>query len=213
MSQTPSLIPYTGGALSTNAFLIPGAEKGSWIAFDAPEGLAAEAKRQGWKIEALVLTHGHFDHVWDAGRIEADHGCPVYLHPADRPLVENIDYLTRFGIRERFPLVKTLTDLELPPQGTVPWKVGGRDFTLFHIPGHSPGSIAFYEPTEARIFGGDILFAGAVGRWDFPGGSQSDLLNGIKNHLLPLPDAVVVYPGHGPETTIGDERRDNPYLA
>ncbi|HEY8964900.1 MAG TPA: MBL fold metallo-hydrolase, partial [Candidatus Methylacidiphilales bacterium] len=152
---------YTGGSLETNAYLVPGSSDGKWIAFDAPQGLAAEAKRRGWKIEALVLTHGHFDHVWDAGIVEAEHECPVYVHPADRPIVANIDYLAMFGIRERFPLVKTLTEIAVPDKGTAPWAVAGREFTLFHIPGHSPGSVAFYEAGEKRIFGGDILFAGA----------------------------------------------------
>lgn len=90
--------------------------------------------------------------------------------------------------------------------------VRGRDFQLFHIPGHSLGSVAFYDKAEARVLGGDVLFAGAVGRWDLPGGSQKTLLEGIARHLVPLPDETVVYPGHGPATTIGQEKRTNRYL-
>jgi glyoxylase-like metal-dependent hydrolase (beta-lactamase superfamily II) len=202
---------YTGGALETHAYLIPGSA-GGYLCFDAPEGLAAVVKEKGLKIEALILTHGHFDHIWDAGRIEAEHNCPVYLHPADRLLAANIEYLDRFGISERFPLVKNLTELPVPSRGKLDWSCGGRNFELFHIPGHSPGSIAFYEKAEGHILGGDILFSGGVGRWDLPGGSQQSLLEGIVQHLLPLPDETTVYPGHGPATTIGMERRTNRYL-
>jgi hydroxyacylglutathione hydrolase len=210
MTSMNSFETYTGGALETNACLIPG--KTGYLCFDAPQGLAEEARLRGWKIEALLLTHGHFDHVWDAGRIEAEHGCPVYVHADDAPLLRDISYLTMFGIRETFPLVKTLSDLPVPAKGGLAWSVGGRDFTLFHIPGHSLGSVAFYEAAEGRVFGGDVLFAGGVGRWDLPGGSRETLLAGIARHLLPLPDAVAVYPGHGPATTIGRERKGNPYL-
>jgi glyoxylase-like metal-dependent hydrolase (beta-lactamase superfamily II) len=201
---------YTGGGLETNAYLIPG-ETG-WLCFDAPEGLAEEARRRRWKIEALFLTHGHFDHVWDAWVIEAEHGCPVYVHPADAPLLRDISYLKMFGIRETFPLVQTLSELPVPDRGSLQWTVGEREFTLFHIPGHSLGSVAFYEPEESRIFGGDVLFAGGVGRWDLPGGSREALISGITRHLLFLPEATEVWPGHGPGTTIGREKASNPYL-
>ena len=206
----PAPFCFTGGRLETNAYLIPGRD--GLLCFDAPEGLADEARRQGWKIEALLLTHGHFDHIWDAGRIEAEHGCPVYLHPFDAPLAASIDYLSLFGIEERFPLVKTLIDLDVPTESDLPWAIGGRKFTLFHIPGHSAGSVAFYEPAEQRIFGGDILFAGGVGRWDLPGGSRETLIDGIRRHLMPLPAATAVHPGHGPATTIGREKASNPYV-
>jgi hydroxyacylglutathione hydrolase len=211
-SSPSDLLGFTGGKLETNAYLIPGATPGGWICFDAPEGLAEEVADQGLKIEALVLTHGHFDHIWDAARIEEAHGCPVYLHALDQPLAKNIDYLSLFGIEARFPLVKTLSALDVPERGSAPWTVGGRSFILSHIPGHSAGSIAFYEPAEQRIFGGDILFAGGVGRWDLPGGNRETLIEGIRRHLLPLPPQTAVHPGHGPATTIGEEKESNPYI-
>ena len=209
-SDSHEPLVYIGGGLETNAYLIPG-DKG-WICFDAPEGLAEQARVEGWKIEALLLTHGHFDHVWDAGRIEAEHGCPVFVHAADAPLLRDISYLRMFGIQETFPLVQTLSDLPVPALGSLPWEAAGRKFMLYHIPGHSPGSVAFYEAEESRVFGGDVLFAGGVGRWDLPGGSQKTLVSGIVRHLLPLPEATTVWPGHGPGTTIGREKASNPYL-
>jgi glyoxylase-like metal-dependent hydrolase (beta-lactamase superfamily II) len=92
------------------------------------------------------------------------------------------------------------------------WREGGVEFQILEVPGHCPGSLCFFEKSERVLFGGDVLFAGGVGRWDLPGGDRDLLLGGIREKLLTLGDDVRVFPGHGPETTIGDERASNPYL-
>jgi len=196
-------LSYTGGALATNAYLIPNLEGTAYLCFDAPEGLAAEIRSHGLKIEALVLTHGHHDHVWDAAAIARDHGCPVYLHSDDVELVRRDN---------RYPKIEAITDLSVTRKGSIPWKAGGRSFLLFHIPGHSPGSVAFYELAENRLFGGDVIFADGIGRTNTPE-AREELLVGIGLHLLTLPEATEIYPGHGPATTLGAERGNPSFEA
>lgn len=198
---------FTGGLLETNACLFQTPE--GLLVFDAPDGLAAELRDRKEKVSLLVLTHGHFDHTWDAAPIARDHGCPVLYHQADEELCLNPDAAMKFvgmsGLVEPISATRFLKAGETLEHG-------GFSFQIFHIPGHSKGSLCFYEKKLGLVVGGDVLFAGGVGRWDLPGGSREDLIAGIRRDLMPLPDETVVYPGHGPETTIGRERRSNPYL-
>lgn len=195
---------FTGGALETNAYLIrcPGGN----LLVDAPEG-AAEAFRK-IPVSMLFLTHGHFDHVWDAARIAKEHGCPVVMHPVTETMLADRNLLKRFGM-----------DLEVEPVGAsrLLHEVSGitlldRSFDLYEVPGHCPGSLCLHDPASGRLYGGDVLFAGGVGRWDLPGGDRDLLISGIVGKLLPLPPETVVHPGHGPATTIGREATSNPYL-
>lgn len=200
---------YCGGQLETNAFFLP-SEKGV-LCFDAPEGTLEEIVDQGLTVEALILTHGHFDHIMDAAAIQKQFGCPVWIHEKDAFMVRDPQIFSMWGIPP-IPSVQELQLLPVTEKGTSSWLQGGIDFNLYHIPGHSPGSVAFYDLKGEQIFGGDILFAGGVGRWDLPGGNQKDLISGIKTHLLSLPDSVKVHPGHGSSTTIAHEKKTNPYL-
>jgi glyoxylase-like metal-dependent hydrolase (beta-lactamase superfamily II) len=205
------VIVFTGGALETNGYLIP--VSGGYLCVDAPEDMAAEIRRLGVKIVAVLLTHGHFDHYWDAAEIAEAHQCPVYCHRADWEMIQKPVVFSRFVPVDGLRAVADPLPLEVPLKGTTLWEVAGKPFRLFHIPGHSLGSVLFYDEAAGEVFGGDVLFASGIGRWDFPGGSQEDLVTGIQNHLLSLPDGVKVHPGHGPSTTIGRERRQNPYLV
>jgi hydroxyacylglutathione hydrolase len=201
---------FTGGDLATNGYVLEGREGA--ICFDAPEGMARELMRSGTKPVALILTHGHFDHMWDAALIQEDHQCPVYIHPADAPMVLDTSYVKMFGVATPPRSPAGVESFQIPDQGSASFLCAGEEFQLFHLPGHSPGSVVFYHPGWGVLISGDTLFCGGVGRWDLPGGSRSALLQGLRKHLVPLPPETRVYAGHGPSTTIGHELETNPYL-
>jgi hydroxyacylglutathione hydrolase len=148
----------------------------------------------GWQVKYIINTHGHLDHTADNAAVRAATGAPVMMHAADVP---------RRSAPGRGAPDKALTDGD-----SVNW--GELSLSVIHTPGHTPGGICLL--TGDKLFAGDTLFAGSVGRSDFPGGSHRDLINSIKTKLLVLPDDTEVYPGHGPRTTIGDEKRYNPFL-
>lgn len=199
---TPKM--FTGGSLETNSFLIRCPEGN--ILIDAPQG-SAEAFRE-IPLSLLVLTHGHFDHVWDAAEIARIHGCPVAIHPITEEMLADKGLLKRLGI-----------DLEVEPVKAsilLGAETGrdflGRNFDIHEVPGHCPGSLCLHDQAAGRLYGGDVLFAGGVGRWDLPGGDRDLLISGIRGKILPMPPETIVHPGHGPDTTIGHERATNPYL-
>jgi hydroxyacylglutathione hydrolase len=195
---------YTGGLFETNCYYL----KGARILVDAPEGAAAWLSGRGYKVETLLLTHGHVDHVWDAAQIQREHGCAVVYHPDTAPMVTDPDFFARAGFPWR---VEPLTGGSLVgEQRSASW--GGVEFEVLEVPGHCPGSLCFLRKEDGVLFGGDVLFAGGVGRWDLPGGDRDLLLRGIRHKLLPLGDEIKVLPGHGPATTIGEERLHNPFL-
>lgn len=162
----------------------------------------------GARPTAIWLTHAHLDHVLGVPQVAAETGAPVHLHPADKPLYDAVpDQAAWFG-------------LPRPPRLPPPDKafghgqtvtVGGVRFEVRHTPGHSPGSVCLVAP--GVVLGGDVLFAGSIGRTDLPGGDLETLVGSIERQLLPLPDETILYTGHGPETTIGAERRSNPFLT
>lgn len=156
---------------------------------------------------AIWLTHAHVDHVLGVARLKQETGVPVYLHPADRMLYEHVaEQAFAFGMRaERLPP----PDRELAHGDVL--SVGGLALRVRHAPGHSPGSVVFEGHGVA--FAGDVLFQGSIGRTDLPGGDFETLLRSIEHELLTLPDSTIVYSGHGPETTVGHERRANPFLT
>ena len=195
---------FTGGMLDTNAFLL-GSPAGR-VLVDAPEGADARFSRE--PVAALLLTHGHFDHVVDAAAIQRRHGCPVYVHADSRAMVQDRGFFRDWGFAleiEPVPDVRLLGAAEA-------FTVAGLTLTVLEVPGHCPGSLCFYLPAEGVLFGGDVLFRGGIGRWDLPGGDHELLVTGIRQKLFPLPDSTRVFPGHGPATTIGHERATNSWL-
>jgi glyoxylase-like metal-dependent hydrolase (beta-lactamase superfamily II) len=203
---------YTGGLLDTNAYLIEGDE--GWILIDAPEGAAEWLARsgvgkKGKKLAHLLLTHGHYDHMLDAARLRAMTGCAVWIHPDSAPLVRHPEAMLAMSPYPHIEAVEP--DHMLEETGSL--KIAGLEFRTFLCPGHCPGSICFYHAPSKSLFAGDVLFAGGVGRSDLPGGSFEQLRDAIQNKLYALPGDTRVYPGHGPATTIGMEKKTNPFVA
>ncbi|EKF23923.1 metallo-beta-lactamase superfamily protein [Mycolicibacterium hassiacum DSM 44199] len=169
---------------------------------------------------AVLLTHGHIDHIWSAQKVADTYGCPAYIHPEDRfmltdPVKDFAPRLARLALGVLFREPRQLIELDRDGDKL---DFGGITVTVDHTPGHTRGSVVFRvdAPIGAGpgglVFTGDTLFRRSVGRTDLPGGSGRDLLGSIVDKLLVLDDDTVVLPGHGPKTTIGDERRTNPFL-
>jgi hydroxyacylglutathione hydrolase len=197
---------HTGGVFDTNCFLIESG--GACVLIDAPQSAADWLRETGTRLDLLLITHGHIDHTADAAKIKREHGCTVGCHPDTVPLLTEPDFFRRLGFNwEIEPVAPDLLIDETDSR-----VLAGIEFQVLHVPGHCPGSICFFAKKERVLFGGDVLFAGGVGRWDLPGGDAQLLMSGIKNKVLPLGDDVTVCPGHGPTTTIGEERLSNPFL-
>ncbi len=163
----------------------------------------------GIGIDAILLTHGHIDHAGGAAELAADLGVDVIgPHEADRPLLDRLELQARQygldGVRNVVP------DRFLAEGEHV--EIAGVTFDVLHCPGHSPGSVVLFSPALRFAFMGDVLFQGSVGRTDLPGGSHEKLISAIRTKILPLGDDVSFLPGHGPGSTIGEERATNPFL-
>ena len=165
-------------------------------------------EQTGARPIAIWLTHAHLDHVLGVPRVREATGAPVFLHPADRPLYDRVpEQAMAFGLEAPGPL--PAPDRVFAHDDRV--QAGSLSFEVRHTPGHSPGSVSLVG--EGVVFGGDVLFQGSIGRTDLPGGDFETLIRSIERELLVLPDSTIVYSGHGPETTIGAERRANPFLT
>lgn len=185
------------GMIQTNCYILwdenkkkaliidPGADGEKVLKWIAGEGLSPEA---------ILLTHGHFDHTGGIKRIREQTGIPLYVHPDEGPMLPHA--LRQSGFN-------ALRDGES-------LRLGGLELKVLHTPGHTPGSVCFL--TGDTLFSGDTLFAGTIGRTDLHGGDSKAIIASIHQRLAPLPDEVTVYPGHGPDTTIGRERRVNPFF-
>jgi len=187
---------------------------------DDAEEIVAILERHGLSLQAIALTHAHMDHVGGVAslkRLRPD--APVIIHAADEPLYRALPEQPAWvGIpRAQWPLYGF--NYEEPPAIDRYWKdgetyeVGHLSFKVLHCPGHTPGHVVLFNEREGKVFVGDCLFAGSIGRTDLPGGSTEELMDSLLNKIIPLGDAVVVYSGHGPLTTIGRERLTNPFLT
>jgi hydroxyacylglutathione hydrolase len=157
---------------------------------------------------AIVLTHGHFDHVAGTGWAKHEFGCPLVMHRDDLFLVKGaVQHASLFGIRLEEP---PAPDRFIEEGETVTF--GEAAVSVLHVPGHSPGSICLYSEKDNLLVCGDVLFNGSIGRTDLFGGNHEQLIRGIREKLLVLPPETVVWPGHGPSTTIGSESVTNPFL-
>jgi glyoxylase-like metal-dependent hydrolase (beta-lactamase superfamily II) len=171
--------------------------------------LRAEVKRLGLDLQALWLTHAHIDHAGGAGQWAREDGLPIIgPHPGDQFWIDGLAQQSRmFG----FPPAETFAPTRWLEDGDTV-KLGNTEVKVRHCPGHTPGHVVFHAPEIQRCFVGDVLFAGSIGRTDFPQGDHDQLIASITQRLWPMGDDTVFIPGHGPESTFGEERRFNPYV-
>lgn len=195
---------FTGGIFDTNCFYI----EESGILIDAPQDAAKWLASQGLKPSLLLLTHGHIDHVVDAAKIKREHGCKVGYHRDGARMLTEPGFFRKLGFEWEIEPVNA----DLLIEETASQVFNGIDFQVLHVPGHCPGSLCFFAKEDRVLFGGDVLFAGAIGRSDLPGGDYDLLISGIKNKVIPLGNDVTVLPGHGPATKIGREKQTNSFL-
>jgi hydroxyacylglutathione hydrolase len=227
---------FPAGSFAANCYLVA-AERGSECVIidpgqDAQPGIEDLLREHRCKPVAVLLTHGHIDHVWSVAPVCGAKDVPAYIHPGDRELLS--DPARGFALG---PAQQLFGGLKLSEPDDVreladglTLDIAGLEITVAHAPGHTPGSVVFTVPGEGpgegpggtpgppkvspgALFSGDLLFAGSIGRTDLPGGDYQTIIESLASVCLPLPADTVVLPGHGPHTTIGAERASNPFLV
>jgi len=201
------------GPIQTNAYLLTEPGRGEAVLIDAPGGIweqvAPILAREKCRLVELWITHGHWDHTQGGAEVVRRTGARIRAHPADRALVETPEVMGAF----------LMPGVKLEPLRVDAWLADGEFLDALglrtqvrHVPGHCPGNVLFLIEKEGMAFVGDALFSGSVGRSDLPGGDFATLEKSIRTQIYSLPDETVIYPGHGPATTVGAERRTNPYV-
>jgi len=223
---------FPAGAFAANCYIVAAAPGEQCVIIDpgqdAEPGIEEILAEHRLRPAAVLLTHGHLDHVWSVAPVCGAAGIPAYVHPADRALLSDPAKGFSLGIgQELFGGLKfTEPDDVKELSDGMTLSLVGLEITVNHAPGHTEGSVTFRLPLEAPVqgkgktdlpgdvlFSGDLLFAGSIGRTDLPGGDYPTILRSLSRVCLTLPDETLVLSGHGPQTTIGAERRANPFLA
>ena len=207
-----SIVSFTLGPVATNTYLIADAETGEAVVIDPADSgdrIVSEAEKRNCHIGSIWLTHAHFDHLAGAAGI-AD-ACnpipPVALHPEDYTLWRMQGGAAFFGMR-----------IDPGPEPTIELDhgqvlhLGSHQLKVYHAPGHTQGHVMFHNEAEKILFCGDVIFQGSIGRTDLPGGDFSALINSIHTQVLTLPDETRLLTGHGLESTVGEERKYNPFI-
>ncbi len=216
---------FPAGPWGTNCYVVARARGEECVVIDpgkdATAGVADVVREQRLRPAAVLVTHGHIDHMWCVAPVAGAYDAVAYIHPADRALLtdplagmspETAQLL--LGTDMRFAEPDDVRELE----DEMLLEIAGLTFSVDHTPGHTRGSVTFRTPypdadASQVMFAGDLLFAGSIGRTDLPGGDHQAMLRSLATKVLPLDDDVVVLPGHGEQTTIGRERGTNPYLT
>lgn len=200
------------GPLQTNCYIVENQDRSCLIVDPGGEGkkLMNLLNARGLKPSAILLTHAHFDHIGAVNEVRDAYQIPVYIHKKEEkwlgdPALNGSEF---FMFND--PIRVKPADHVLQNEGEM--KIGGFEFTIFHTPGHSPGSVSYYFERDRFVISGDALFQGSIGRTDLPGGNHDLLLKSIHDKLLTLPEDTYVLSGHGPVTTIADEMDGNPFL-
>jgi hydroxyacylglutathione hydrolase len=176
---------------------------------DDIDDVLAIVRRHGLTVKQIVITHAHIDHIGGAAKLRRVTGAPVLLNANDQALLKMLDVQASWlGMR---PPEETAIDASLTTGDKV--SAGSLVADVLHTPGHTEGSVCLYFAAEKKLIAGDTLFAGSIGRTDLPGGSYKKIMESLHGPVLALPDETIVVPGHGPLTTIGEERETNPFLA
>lgn len=207
------IVSFELGPVATNSYLIADTTLSTAVVVDpAWDGalIVKTAEQNKWGIESIWLTHAHFDHLGGCAEITGilDPDPPIALHPSDLPLWQIQGGAPYFGMQidpGPAPSIHLEHGMHI--------SVGEFNFEVRHAPGHTPGHVVFYNELQSLVFCGDVIFQGSIGRTDLPGGSYQGLINSIRTQILPLADHTRLLPGHGPETTVGDERKYNPFLT
>ena len=197
------------GPLEMNATLVMDEKSNETIFFDPGDNIdyiLDIAIEEGMKITRLIATHCHIDHIAESNKAMEKLGLKLEISPLGVPLLGNVGPIAAsFGYS--ISKIEHGTFLNEGEKVTI----GETAFGILHCPGHSPDSLCFY--TKGILIGGDVIFKGSVGRTDLPGGNPRELMKSIKEKILPLPDNTIIYPGHGPETILGEEKKSNPFIT
>lgn len=199
------------GPLQTNCYLLSCPENGQTAVIDpgwSGAELYEEIGRAGLTVAAIMLTHAHFDHLAGVAELKRLSAAPVMAHPDSWPMMRQAQMHARAWGFEIEPVPEI--DAELAEDQSL--AVGTLELSVLSTPGHAPGHVSLYLASGPAVFDGDVLFRGSIGRTDLPGGNYETLIRSIRDKLLRLPDETTVYSGHGPATSIGHERRWNPFL-
>ncbi len=200
------------GPFAVNCYLYWDQESKDGVIIDPgldAENIIGEVDKAGYRPKAILLTHGHGDHIAAVGDVKGHFKIPLYLGRGEEELLKNPSANVSALIGE--PITAPAPDHLLDDEA--PLTIGTISFRVLATPGHSPGGVCYLDETEGILFCGDTIFAGSIGRYDFPGCSLEKLMNSIDQKIMKLPDDVICYPGHGPHTTVGNERLNNPFLT
>lgn len=202
---------FAAGDFAENTYLAILDDGGAAVAVDPGAGagrMMEVVRSEGLELEAVLLTHAHLDHVEGLPTVLADRKIPVHLHPEGRSLYDALPEQGRsFGVE-----VPSLPEPDRELEHGQVLELGGRSLRVRYAPGHAPGHVIFWDEDAGVAFVGDVVFRGSIGRTDLPGGDFRRLMDSIREQVLTLPDRTRLLTGHGPETTVEDERTGNPFL-